>query len=69
MNVDESQPTEKKESFTNEPEADALLDYYTAFLQSSSDFPEGTSLYLSSGFRTQAQLIKGQMVERGPEIF
>jgi len=53
----------KKESFTNELEAEALLDYYVNFIQKSDEFLEKQkgikqSLFIVSPFRTQAHTIR-----------
>lgn len=65
----EGEHQSKKESFINEKEAQNVLDYYIGFLQESAEMQD-QSLYLTSPFRTQAQLIKSTIADMGPdEIF
>lgn len=52
VNVESGKISEKKESFTNEPEAEAVIDYYTAYFQTSTEYEPGTTLVMSSAFRT-----------------
>mgnify|MGYP006893276917 CR=1 FL=1 len=53
VDIAKGEPEPKKESFVNEVEAEAMLDYYTTFLQTTeiSELPN-PSLYLTSPFRT-----------------
>ena len=67
VDVPGSKAMDKKESFTNDPEADTMIDYYVSSIQTANngDFPKGQNLLMTSPFRTQAHLIKAQMQDRG----
>ena len=54
VNVLDGKVQEKKESFINNQEAEAVLDYYSAMIQTNKEYDSSTTLVMTSAFRTQA---------------
>ena len=53
IDVSQGEEVQKKESFTNEIEAEAVLDYYLNFIQKDEDLiSSNAKLYIVSPFRT-----------------
>ena len=60
IDVEDGEEEKKKESYINQIEAQALLDYYVNFIQKSDCLQPGVkkSLFIISPFRTQAHAIR-----------
>ena len=59
IDVSEGLEVQKKESFTNEVEAEAIMDYYLNLIQKDEELINSCSkVYIVSPFRTQAHLIR-----------
>lgn len=61
INVSDSKPVGKKESYINEPEAKAIAAHYKENYKANKNDPNQKNVYLSSPFRTQAHQIKTEL--------